>query len=522
MNCLGRNLFVGMVAALAAGRVTAQIATFTSQFPIDDCHFSTFGGQPHFILNPGHQRVLRGEEFGEQKEVTITSLNATKEITLSASGKTRKILTRVVEEREKVNGVLTEVGRFWYARCVETGDVYFFGEEVDLYENGGISSQSVLWEAGVDGALPGIIMPRTFMLGARYFQEQAPGFALDQAENVGMGLTIVTTAGTFENCVQVKEYDGLRPGVTPAVKTYAPGIGLINDDDLLKLAEFHLGKTAGLPGGCTFVPFSNHPFFPFSPGRQLVLEGQEDGEQVVLTISVLDQIREISLMVDGEARVIPTRVIEERETKNGELAEVSRNFFAQCVETGDVYYFGEEVDVYAGGEIVGHGGTWLAGVGNAQPGIMMPGSFVVGARYAQEMAPGVAMDLAVNSAAGITSTVPAGTFTGCVRVTETNPLVPGEDPSSKTYAPGIGLISDDASKLTAFTDPNAATGLPVLSIQDSILLIWPLMERAFRVESSSNLTNWLPVPQTAVPVDGRYQMSVPRNTGEKFFRLSTP
>jgi hypothetical protein len=133
------------------------------------------------------------------------------------------------------------------------------------------------------------------------------------------------------------------------------------------------------------------------------------------------------------------------------------------------------------------------------------------------------MDLAVNSAAGITSTVPAGTFTGCVRVTETNPLVPGDTPTDKTYAPSIGLISaGDALKLTAFIDPNAATGLPVLSIQDSVLLTWPLMERAFRIESSSNFTNWLALPQSAMPVDGRYQMSVPRNTGQKFFRLSTP
>jgi hypothetical protein len=115
---------------------------------------------------------------------------------------------------------------------------------------------------------------------------------------------------------------------------------------------------------------------------------------------------EISLQIGGESKLIQTRVIEERESVDGELAEVSRNFFAQCVETRDVFYFGEEVDFYEDGPIVDHGGAWLAGVSDAQPGIIMPGHFAVGAQYYQEMAPGVAEDFAVNSAVGVTMTVP--------------------------------------------------------------------------------------------------------------------
>ena len=59
-------------------------------------------------------------------------------------------------------------------------------------------------------------------------------------------------------------------------------------------------------------------------------------------------------MVDG----IETRVVEEREYEDGKLVEISLNFFAMANETGDVFYFGEDVDDYADGEVVGHGGQW--------------------------------------------------------------------------------------------------------------------------------------------------------------------
>jgi hypothetical protein len=224
-----------------------------------------------------------------------------------------------------------------------------------------------LWEAGVDGALPGIAMPRTFLLGARYYQNQAVA-AQDGAENVAMGLTMVTPSATFSNCVQIQETDLLRPELGTATKTYAPGIGLINDDGILLLTEFRLG-TVGLPSGCAFAPFSNHPFFPFSPGRRLVLEGIENDKAIVLTVTVLNGIRTIPVTIVGQQKNVPTRVIEERKTVDGQLAEVSRHFFAQCVETGDVHYFGKEVDRYESGLIVGREGSWLAGVGSAEAGL---------------------------------------------------------------------------------------------------------------------------------------------------------
>lgn len=511
------------LALIAVAFVTVEVTAqeFTADFPIEDTHFSAFGGQPHFLINPGHRLVLEGQEAGEQIVLTVTALNQTRQITLPSGGQARPIVARVVEEREVVNGALDQVARLWYARSIETGDVYLFGEEVDFYFDGEMVGQTRLWEAGVEDARAGIIMPGTFLLGARYYQNQAVA-AQDGAENVAAGLTVVAPAGTFSNCVQIRETDFLRPELGTAIKTYAPGIGLVNDDDILRLTDFRLG-TLGLPGGCAFAPYSNHPFLPIAPGRRLVLEGVENNKPTVLVITVGNEVRTIPVTIAGERKNVPTRVVAERKTADGQLLEESRRFLAQCVETGDVHLFGKEVDRYEGGVIVGHEGSWLAGIDGAEAGIIMPANFTVGARYFHETAPGVAHDLAANSAAGLTVTVPAGAFPNCVRILVTSLLETNGAPRELTYAPGVGLISDgNVLNLTSFTDPNVDTGAPVLSIQEAVLLTWPFTDNIFSPQSSSDLQSWTPVLQIPVPWDGRNQISLPRDQTQNYFRLAVP
>ncbi|MDY6954150.1 MAG: hypothetical protein SWE60_21805, partial [Thermodesulfobacteriota bacterium] len=147
---------------------------------------------------------------------------------------------------------------------------------------------------------------------------------------------------------------------------------------------------------------------------------------------------------------VETRVVEEREYEDGELIEVSRNFFALCEETNSVYYFGEDVDDYEGGVIIGHEGAWRAGENGAMPGLMMPGTFLLGSKYFQEMAEADgAADVGENAEMGLTVDTEAGTFYDCVRVEETSALDPC-DFSEKIYCPGVGLIVDDAFELTGF------------------------------------------------------------------------
>jgi hypothetical protein len=177
-----------------------------------------------------------------------------------------------------------------------------------------------------------------------------------------------------------------------------------------------------------------NPYFILEPGYAHVLE---DGK-VRLVVTVLPDTRN----VDG----IETRVVEERETKDGQLVEVSRNFFAISTRTNSVFYFGEEVDEYEGGRITGHPGAWLAGQNGARAGLMMPGVALLRARYYQEIAPRVAMDRAEIVSLTDTLKTPAGTFTSVLRIVETTPLEPGVS-ESKYYARGVGLIRDGSLTL---------------------------------------------------------------------------
>lgn len=180
-----------------------------------------------------------------------------------------------------------------------------------------------------------------------------------------------------------------------------------------------------------------NPYFVLEPGYQLVLE---DGQEQ-LTVTVLGETK----IVDG----VKTRVVEERETKNGKLVEVSRNFFAISRRTNSVYYFGEEVDIYQDGKVVSHEGAWLAGEKGAKFGLMLPGLPLVGSRYYQEVAPGVAMDRAEIASVGAVIEVPAGEFNGCLRLRESTPLEPGKT-EYKSYAPGVGLLKDGSLTLVRY------------------------------------------------------------------------
>jgi hypothetical protein len=186
-------------------------------------------------------------------------------------------------------------------------------------------------------------------------------------------------------------------------------------------------------GAADLATTGENPYFILKPGYQLTLEGRESGKTVRLVITVLDETR----IVGG----IETRVVEERESENGALVEVSRNFMAIHKSTRDIYYLGEEVDIYKNGKVVDHEGAWMHGAKGATLGLLVPAAPVVGQRYYQEVAPGVAMDRAQVVGVSERLTTPAGTFEKCLKTEETTPLEPA-DKEYKLYAPGVGLIQD--------------------------------------------------------------------------------
>ncbi|MBI2565897.1 MAG: hypothetical protein HYV63_02525 [Candidatus Schekmanbacteria bacterium] len=193
---------------------------FTEDFLIEGCTFSSSGRNSYFVLEPGHQLILDGTEGKEEIRVVITVLNDTEVI----SG----VRTRVVEEYETIDGALAEVSRNFFALCKETGNMFYFGEDVDIYENGEVVGHAGAWRAGTDGALPGVFVPGSPMLGARYFQEVAPNVALDRAEVLRLDAVVDTPVAVFNRCLETEETTPLEPNARDT-KIYAPGVGLIVD-----------------------------------------------------------------------------------------------------------------------------------------------------------------------------------------------------------------------------------------------------------------------------------------------------
>jgi hypothetical protein len=221
------SLLVCLGAVAAPAAVGKAEKKFTDTFIVDKSELASTGRNPYFIIEPGFQAVLEGKEKGKVIVLTITVLNETKLVD--------GVETRVVEEKETVDGQVAEISRNYFAFSKKTRDVFYFGEDVDIYKNGNVISHEGAWLSGVAGAKFGLMMPGTPLLGARYYQEMAPKMAMDRAEVVGLGGSMKTPAGQFEGCLETDESSALESA--RGRKVYAPGVGLIFDEGL-KLARY--------------------------------------------------------------------------------------------------------------------------------------------------------------------------------------------------------------------------------------------------------------------------------------------
>jgi hypothetical protein len=205
---------------------------FTDTFYFDECGgFSSTGSNRYFILEPGFQIVLEGKQGKHTDQSILLVLNETKTVD--------GVETRILENKETRDGALTEISRNYFAICKKTNSVFYFGEDVDEYENGVIVGHAGSWQAGKNGGKAGLEMPGIILLGARFYMEVVPGVAEDKAEIVSMTETVQTPAGTFENCLKTKETSNLEMGIF--YKYYAPGIGAIKDQ-YLELIDYGYTK----------------------------------------------------------------------------------------------------------------------------------------------------------------------------------------------------------------------------------------------------------------------------------------
>jgi hypothetical protein len=182
----------------------------------------------------------------------------------------------------------------------------------------------------------------------------------------------------------------------------------------------------------------DNSFFPLRPGTTQVYEGEETDPDTGETIELRVQSKVLE-ETDTVAGVEVT-VAEVKDFEHGELVESTLDYYAQHKD-GTVYYFGELVDEYEGGEVVAHTGQWLAGEGDNQAGIFMPAEPQVGDEFEQERAPGIAEDQSKVIAADESVETPAGSFSGCIKTEDYAAL--DDTTEFKFYCPDVGLVREE-------------------------------------------------------------------------------
>jgi hypothetical protein len=217
-GCITAIAFIAM--SVISGCHSVESVKWQKDFDLSNRTLVSTGQNPYLILQPGFQLTFESED----EKLVITVLDATEEV--------GDVVTRVVEEREWKNGKLVEVSRNFLAICRDTRDVFYFGEDVDDYENGQISGHGGAWRADLSRNKPGLIMPGSPEIGMAYFQEIASGIAMDRAQIISLNETLTTPAGTFEQCLMTQEGSALKRK-EKEFKLYAQGIGLLQDGDML-------------------------------------------------------------------------------------------------------------------------------------------------------------------------------------------------------------------------------------------------------------------------------------------------
>ncbi len=170
-------------------------------------------------MSPGTTFVYDGESEDGKERIEVEVTHETKEIL--------GVTCIVVRDRVWIDGELVEDTLDWFAQDRD-GNVWYFGEDSKEYEGGKVVSTEGSWEAGVDGAKPGIIMKGNPQVGDAYRQEYYEDEAEDMAEVLSLNESVSVPYGSFENCLKTQEWTPLEPDVVEN-KYYAPGVGVVKE-----------------------------------------------------------------------------------------------------------------------------------------------------------------------------------------------------------------------------------------------------------------------------------------------------
>lgn len=204
---------------------------------IDPTDFSDVVDNPFMPLRPGARWVYEERTAeGEVEEIVVEVLDERRTV--------MGVSAIVVHDVATVDGEVSEDTYDWFAQD-SAGNVWYFGEDTTAYDDAGTATDEGAWEAGVDGALPGIVMPaEPEVTGVGYRQEYLTGEAEDMGEVIAVSGSVSTPFGDFDDVVVTRDWTPLEPDVIEE-KTYARGVGLVaetkNDGETVVLVEFTSG-----------------------------------------------------------------------------------------------------------------------------------------------------------------------------------------------------------------------------------------------------------------------------------------
>lgn len=213
---LASVLLTALTACGGSSKTVSSLPQGTEQITLDPASFTTEIDNPYWPMAPGSRCVFRETDAeGAELRVEVTVTDRTKTI--------MGIEARVVHDVVSENGAVVENTYDWYAQDAD-GNIWYLGEDTTEYANGKVKTTAGSWQAGVDGAQPGVALPADPTVGLTYRQEYYAGQAEDAASVLSVDEKVEVAAGSFSQVLMTKDITPLHPEVVEH-KFYARGVG---------------------------------------------------------------------------------------------------------------------------------------------------------------------------------------------------------------------------------------------------------------------------------------------------------
>ena len=245
VSAVAAMLAAGMLALVATG---ARVSTGGTVLPrgservvLDPADFTTRIDNPYWPMRPGTRWVYR------ETDPDGTKLRDVVRVTDQVKSMANGVDARVVRDTATEDGALVEDTWDYYAQD-RAGNVWYLGERTREYENGKVVSTAGSFEAGVDGAQAGVVMPARPRPGARLPSGALPGSCggpCFDRQRAGAGREC--RQGHYRRVLMTREVNPLEPR-SLEFKFYARGVGPVlaiavsGGSDREELVSFTRGK----------------------------------------------------------------------------------------------------------------------------------------------------------------------------------------------------------------------------------------------------------------------------------------